>query len=616
MSPQARMSAGNALPDAGVAAEESSAAGPFVINLCSSTTPMALAHPDSPELKRFSFFVSRRREDNRERFRLHMGYFATLAEAEDWLNVIRDVYPGAWAGEAPGKKLRARAAAAALADELPPPPAAAARVANAAPSRAAVRAPAPRGTPAHVARATTPSATDLIVPTLQAAPSLPAAPRAVTSLPTAPALAAVSRAAAPVVPRPASAQPVARNAAPAPVAAQIAAPRAAPPAPQKQAPMAATPARPAPQPAMPVARKAVPQNALTAGSNVREVMAALDETGETRQMRVPPGLRAPAPAAPVARASASAVPAAPSVRMQGTAPSRPAVSPPARVQAPAPRVPDAPASTADSLSDTQVLKMLEHRRPAEGERDGDEANAGISLLKPDDTQTRLALKEAVLDNAPVSFAVQLSWSVQPVELAKVPPLAIFSAYTLYTVEGSREGRKWYGLRLGFFSDAISAKQVAYYVRSEFASVAVVPVSPQERTRASDAEGKAASGAFPRQKHEQKVEEFKLFDDDNAVLSEPPAPPPAPKVVPGKSSGRAAPAARKNKPLGRVRAKEQRSPKTLEETLEILGASDLEIDNGRGETLNDSGVRHLRVEVQKNTPFSKLLDRLSERMRKN
>lgn len=349
---------------------------------------------------------------------------------------------------------------------------------------------------------------------------------------------------------------------------------------------------------MPVARKAVPQNPLTAGSNVREVMASLDETGETRQMRVPPGLRAPAPAAPAARASAPAAPAAPSVRMQ----------------APAPRVPDAAASTADSLSDTQVLKMLEHRRPTEGERDNDEANAGISLLKPDDTQTRLALKEAVLDNAPVSFAVQLNWSVQPVELAKVPPLAIFSAYTLYTVEGSREGRKWYGLRLGFFTDAISAKQVAYYVRSEFTSVAVVPVSPQERARASDEETKAASGAFPRHKQEQKVEEFKLFDDDKAVRTEPPAPLPAPKAVPGKGGRAAVP--RKNKPLGRVRAKEQRSPKTLEETLEILGASDLEIDNGRGEIVNDSGVRHLRVEVQKNTPFSKLLDRLSERMRKN
>src|SRR6185369_7748239 len=90
-------------------------AGPFVLNLCSSTTPMALAQTDLPELKRFTFFVSRRFEEGRERFRLHMGYFATLAEAEEWLNVVREIYPGAWAGEAPGRKLRERAAAAAAA---------------------------------------------------------------------------------------------------------------------------------------------------------------------------------------------------------------------------------------------------------------------------------------------------------------------------------------------------------------------------------------------------------------------------------------------------------------------------------------------------------------------
>lgn len=285
-----------------------------------------------------------------------------------------------------------------------------------------------------------------------------------------------------------------------------------------------------------------------------------------------------------------------------------------RTAAPPPRVPTADPASGDSMSDTQVLRMLETRRSDEGEKGSDDANTGISLLKPDDTQTRRALKEAVIDNAPVAFAVQLQWSVQPVELDKVPPLAIFSAYTLYTVEGSREGRKWYGLRLGFFSDAISAKQVAYYVRSEFASVAVVPVSPAEKARASDEETKAATGAFQRKRVEQKIEEFKLFDDDDKA-SQPVAPKaaaPAPKPAPGSKSA----PVRKNKPLGRVKAREQRSPKTLEETLEILGASDLEIDNGRGEVLNDTGVRHLRVEVQKNTPFAKLLDRISERVRKN
>jgi hypothetical protein len=424
---------------------------------------------------------------------------------------------------------------------------------------------------------------------------------------------------------------------------------AQPAAPKSQLPTPAAAAA-STRPAAARGGKKNPANALTDGSNVREVMASLDETGETRQMQIPPGLRAPVPAAKPAVSVASAPAAAPAARPVGAAAGRAPTAParnatpgtlsnlaqtgaqtvassargpaaPAadklRTAAPPPaRVPAVDAPPVDSMSDTQVLRMLEVRRTDEGEKGSDDANSGISLLKPDDTQTRRALKEAVIDNAPVSFAVQLQWSVQPVELSKVPPLAIFSAYTLYTVEGSREGRKWYGLRLGFFSDAISAKQVAYYVRSEFTSVAVVPVSPAEKSRASDEETKAATGAFQRRHVEQKIEEFKLFEDDKSVVNEPPAPKAADALKLGAAKGAAAAPVRKNKPLGRVRAKDQRSPKTLEETLEILGASDLEIDNGRGELLNDTGVRHLRVEVQKNTPFAKLLDRISERVRKN
>jgi hypothetical protein len=314
-------------------------------------------------------------------------------------------------------------------------------------------------------------------------------------------------------------------------------------------------------------------------SNVREVLKALDErtneaenTGETRMM--------PAPALPASD-----------------------------------EFPDN-----NNFSDTQVLKFLETRRADGTELTGIDVETGaISLLKPDDTGTRRALKEAVSENAPVWFAVQLQWSVQPVELSKVPPLAIFSAYTLYTVEGSRDGRKWFGLRLGFFSDAISAKQVAYYVRSEFTAVAVVPVSPQERTRASDVE-KKADMAFPKKTRSEPVDEFKLIDSDDRQSPVPararqPATKPA---APAKSAPPAPAAGRRPQPKasnGRVRAREARTPQTLEETLEILGAGELEMDNGNGETMNESGVRHLRVEVQKNTPFSRLLERLSERVRK-
>src|SRR5258706_12341921 len=93
--------AGNAMPPAAVS---------YVINLCASTTPVGLEQPNDPALKQFRFFVSRRREDGRERFRLHMGYFPSQEAAEQMLAAVRDVYPAAWAGGAPGQKLRAQAA--------------------------------------------------------------------------------------------------------------------------------------------------------------------------------------------------------------------------------------------------------------------------------------------------------------------------------------------------------------------------------------------------------------------------------------------------------------------------------------------------------------------------
>ncbi len=625
--------------DADHPAAPAAEAGPFVLNLCSSTTPMALAQTDLPELKRFTFFVSRRFEEGRERFRLHMGFFETQAEAEEWLNVVREIYPGAWAGEAPGKKLRARAAEAAAAQArhaLGPQHTTAVAASVSTPPAASV---ASRSEP----RAAGPPKVPTLVPTLH-----PPAAAAAGVRPSAPA-AGVART---VVPQPAKAAPQsfakrlgagvpAQRVAPAPARAAAQTPMssrataAARPAPVSRpaqqprpgtlsasvptqvgkaaasrpaAPKTPAPAAQARPAAAPMAAKAAPQTALHAArqspqspqspkkpifadSNVKEVLAALDApqdlTGETRLMAVPLGRT----------------------------------------------------DTADdsSLTDTQVLRFLETRREEDdvgkpqSPMPGDAgAESGISLLKPDDTGTRRALKEAVSHNEAVSFAVQLQWSVQPVALDKVPPLAIFSAYTLYSVEGSREGRKWYGLRLGFFNDAISAKQVAYYVRSEFASVAVVPVSPQERDRATEDNQRFSGVGAPRKRRGSDDNEFKLIDSDDAAGAAAPATPPSaaqgsaaqPAVPsaaqpparqpasatrnPGKDSGRDG---------GKVGARERRTPQTLEETLEILGANELAIDGANTDTASDTGVRHLRVEVQKNTPFSRLLERLSERVRK-
>ena len=620
------------------------AAGPFVLNLTSSTTPMALSNPEQPELKRFSFFVSRRFEEGRERFRLHMGYFSTLKEAEEWLGAVRDIYPGAWAGEAPGKKLRERAVAAAAAQAQhaagpPPPVVPTAQQASAAPPRNVPTLP--------VAQSAQIDVPVLNVPTIHAA-TPPGPPRAAAPVPAQiPKNVPVARP-APLMGQPAALNsvPVARPAAARPPAAVPASapsvigmmrtppPKAAPVAP------AAAPRSVAPVQARPGAPLTTAAPAQSAAA--RPPMAAVARAAAPPAARTAPVAPPARPAQPVqaAAARAPAAAAAPAARPNSRANARGGL--PSNVREvlkaldertneaeitgetrmmPAPSIPASDLLPDDNnFTDTQVLKFLETRRADGTELTGIDVETGaISLLKPDDTGTRRALKEAVAENAPVWFAVQLQWSVQPVELSKVPPLAIFSAYTLYTVEGSRDGRKWFGLRLGFFSDAISAKQVAYYVRSEFTSVAVVPVSPQERTRASDVE-KKADLAFPKKTRSEPVDEFKLIDSDDPQL-------PASARARQAGTKPAAPAktappppAANRRPLpkagnGRVRAREARTPQTLEETLEILGAGELEMDNGTGETMNESGVRHLRVEVQKNTPFGRLLERLSERVRK-
>jgi hypothetical protein len=485
--------------EAPAAAEQES----FVINLCSSTTPMALTQPQLAELKSYTFFVSRRLEDGRERFRLHMGYFDSLLQAEDLLALVRDLYPGAWAGEAPGKRLRARGAATKPTPvrTAPPPPAAG------------------------------PSAELLAkMPTLSAAPDQTVVP----APPPAPAPSPPPALVLELVPEPARRAPPPAPAAPV-APAPVAAPAAVAVAPPAKSNDHAAPAKRGA--AMPLDQR----------SNVREVLKSLDETA--RQ-----------PAAPVA----PVLPEGPAVRQPGV------------------------------LPESKVLHLLEEKR-------GDPLNT---------------------TSTPAAFSVQLQWSVQPIDLARVPPLAIFGAYTLYTVEGSREGRRWFGLRLGFFTDAHSAKQVAQYVRSEFSSVAVVPVSLKERDGAAGAMGgKPAAGAVPppTQPSERLPDasaEFKLHDATRETPQLLPDKMPAakPKAAPGKTAATGRLGHKGLKGRGhRVNAHEKRAPKTLEETLEILGADELQIEGAKKRAVGGT-VKHQDTKVQKHSPLSRLLDRLAERSR--
>jgi hypothetical protein len=352
--------------------------------------------------------------------------------------------------------------------------------------------------------------------------------------------------------------------------------------------------------------------------------------------------QAPKPAAP------------PAPQVQATAPVQAAVAAKAPVPELTVEMPSMSASAAvnnvrqvidelDDLSDTQTIRLLERHSPyREGSREAD-VDEAIRVVKPEDAQSMLAIKSDVKRNAPVLFAVQLDWSVTPFDMGKVPPLAIFNAYTLYTTEANRDGRTWYGLRLGFFSDAVSAKQVAYYVRSDFASVSVVPVTTIEKERANDInaarsgihravnikEGPSPTPLSLSSSNASGI--FKLLDDDTPDLIEqdvdgetsprfgkqtsaPATPVPAAKAAPAAPAQPAAPASKASKGRkpgargARRDAHAQVDEETLDQTLEILGANSLEITNDSAE---NTGVRHLRVKVdKKGSKFASLIDRLS------
>jgi len=255
----------------------------------------------------------------------------------------------------------------------------------------------------------------------------------------------------------------------------------------------------------------------------------------------------------------------------------------------------------NAMTDTQVFGILETRRVAPvGETMTEQKGAEISLLRPEDTETRRALKEAVVKGAPVLFSVQLNWSVQPVDLASVPSLPIFRSYTLYATEEHRDGRSWYSLRLGFFKDAISAKQVALYLQTSFDSVAVVPISEQEHTRANGSRIDVSHLANSRQQTnplKQRVDD--VLDSDRA-----PSPVPAPErklttvghaTASAPSAPRTSTNAKSEGTSSRHGDASRKRTESIEETLEMLAASEMWAD---ADSASETGVRHLQVDVQK------------------
>jgi len=532
----------------------------YVINLSASTTPVGLTAPTHAQLRHYTFFVSRKLENGRERFRLHMGYFNSLDEAEHMLELVREIYPAAWAGAAPGQRLHTRVIAAGKLGGKP-----------------GARGAAAPATAAATAGVAAPASTPAV-----------ATPAAATPVVATPVVAAPAAAVATVAARPPRQQHVP------PVATVVAC--VVPAHADIVAPQATTPPV---NPAAAAASESFQQIRATIDALGAPASGTLDRTGNTV---IAPGITAlrAAEASSGARALSS---------QQALA----LLEQPPREYVPAAATTAAASGAAPKAAAPDA--------------------AAAQRARPVRAQQQLASPVPSAPPAAPFYAVQLLWAVQPIDMGRVPQLAIFSAYRLYGAEGNREGRRWYGLRLGFFADSVSAQQVANYVRSEFTSVSVVPVSAGERERAT----RSTAQPLPAAKSEERNHGMQFIDEvptDTATSGSRPAldESAVAKAVDAEAAWAAAasaavqggPAVRKGTAPGK-RAKlrvgtrpaskhPQRSPPaTLEQTLDALGASTLSLDEGRGERMQfESTAGRASAPAPAANRFGKLLDRLTKR----
>jgi hypothetical protein len=94
-----RVSNRSASPEAADQGTPAEKTGSLVINLCKVGAPITVPQPRSPQLRRFSFFLSDSWQGSRRKYRLQMGYFSTHVEANRWLKVLRGIYPGAFVSD-------------------------------------------------------------------------------------------------------------------------------------------------------------------------------------------------------------------------------------------------------------------------------------------------------------------------------------------------------------------------------------------------------------------------------------------------------------------------------------------------------------------------------------
>jgi hypothetical protein len=237
------------------------------------------------------------------------------------------------------------------------------------------------------------------------------------------------------------------------------------------------------------AKHAAKQAALAAAKTITALPA---KSGST------PKVSAPAPMAEEPRAQITA--SVPKIEAPAL---KPAASTPKQLATPvkksdkpssAPSKPHAtqakPAPTAGNAARTPVASKPVTPPPSGGPLNGAKPTAHKVTIRTehspnvDSTQTMRALTPLELadDQASKWYVIQLALSEDDFDPEQIPHLDIFEAYRLYSVIGLDQGKILHALRLGFFSDEISAQAVTGYIKAHFETASVKRVSVAERER--------------------------------------------------------------------------------------------------------------------------------------
>jgi hypothetical protein len=107
-----------------------------------------------------------------------------------------------------------------------------------------------------------------------------------------------------------------------------------------------------------------------------------------------------------------------------------------------------------------------------------------SAVPFDSTQTirAVTVRELRDPNQQKWFAVQLAVSDRPVNLETLPRFEVFATHRLYAIQGRLGANPCYALRLGFFTDQESARQICADLKAFYRSASVVQVSAAEQVR--------------------------------------------------------------------------------------------------------------------------------------